>query len=97
MRAPLVVAKGAHLLAARIRELAEEHNVPVLEAPPLARALYRHADLGDEIPAALYTAVAEVRAYVFQLRRSREYGAPMPKLPEMLSVPVSLDPGVPAS
>lgn len=97
MRAPRVVAKGAHLLAARIRELAEEHKVPVLEAPPLARALYRHADLGDEIPAALYTAVAEVLAYVFQLRRSRENGGPMPKLPGMLSVPVSLDPGVPAS
>ena len=96
MRAPKVVAKGAHLLAARIRQLAEEHDVPVLEAPPLARALYRHAELGDEIPAALYTAVAEVLAYVYQLRRNHQQGGPMPQPPELLSVPASLDPGVPA-
>ncbi len=97
MRAPRVVAKGAHLLAARIRAIAEEHKVPVLEAPPLARALYRHADLGDEIPAALYTAVAEVLAYVYQLRRRQEEGGPMPQQPELLSVPLSLDPGASAS
>lgn len=93
MRAPQVVAKGAHLLAARIRELAEEHAVPVLEAPPLARALYRHAELGAEIPAALYTAVAEVLAYVYQLRRGREDGAPAPQPPQLLALPPGLDPG----
>ncbi len=96
MRAPKVVAKGAHLLAARIRQLAEEHDVPVLEAPPLARALYRHAELGDEIPAALYTAVAEVLAYVYQLRRNHQHGGPMPQPPGLLSVPASLDPGASA-
>jgi flagellar biosynthetic protein FlhB len=97
MRAPRVVAKGAHLLAARIRALAEEHDVPVLEAPPLARALYRHAELGDEIPATLYTAVAEVLAYVYQLRRHRQVGAPMPKPPELLPLPAGLDPGASAA
>lgn len=97
MRAPRVVARGAHLLAARIRALAEEHHVPVLEAAPLARALYRHADLGDEIPAALYTAVAEVLAYVYQLRRHREGDGPMPLQPELAPLPDGLDPGAPAA
>jgi flagellar biosynthetic protein FlhB len=91
-RAPRVVAKGAHLLAARIRELAQEHRVPILEAPPLARALYRHTDLGDEIPETLYTAVAEVLAYVFQLRRYREYGGTPPQPPQEVPVPEALDP-----
>lgn len=93
MRAPQVVAKGAHLLAERIGALAREHDVPVLEAPPLARALYRHAELGDEVPAALYTAVAEVLAYVYQLRRQREAGGSLPLPPGALPVPVELDPG----
>ena len=97
MRAPRVVAKGAHLLAARIRALAGEHRVPVLEAPPLARALYRHAELGDEIPAALYTAVAEVLAYVYQLRRHRESGGPEPRQPELAPLPAGLDPGAGAA
>ena len=65
MGAPRVVAKGADAVAAKIRELAAEHKVPLLEAPPLARALFRHTELGDEIPATLYAAVAEVLAYVF--------------------------------
>lgn len=92
MRAPRVVAKGQNIIAARIRELAAEHRIPVLEAPPLARALYRHADLGDEIPETLYTAVAEVLAYVFQLRQfsGRTGYAPLP--PEHIEVPAGLDP-----
>jgi flagellar biosynthetic protein FlhB len=69
MGAPVVVAKGMNLLAQRIRDLAGENQVPVLEAPPLARALYRHADVGDQIPAPLYTAVAEVMAWVYQLNQ----------------------------
>jgi len=63
-RAPIVVAKGMGAVAERIRELASETGVPSLEAPPLARALYRHVEIGAEIPAALYTAVAQVLAYV---------------------------------
>jgi len=92
MRAPKVVAKGAHLLAQRIRELGEQHHIPVLEAPPLARALYHHTELGDEIPETLYTTVAELLAYVFQLRRYREVGGVMPAAPEHLPVPDNLDP-----
>lgn len=68
MRAPIVVAKGADDIAKRIREVAAEHGVPLLEAPPLARVLYRGVEIGAEIPAALYAAVAQVLSYVFQLR-----------------------------
>ncbi len=91
MRAPTVVAKGVHLLAARIRELGEEHRVPILEAPPLARALYFHTELESEIPEKLYAAVAEVLAYVFQLRRYNEYGGAVPNPPVDLPVPDGLD------
>jgi len=91
MRAPTVVAKGVHLLAARIREVANEHHVPILEAPPLARALYYHAELESEIPEKLYTAVAEVLAYVFQLRRYNEYGGEYPQAPVDVPVPDGLD------
>lgn len=93
MRAPRVVAKGTHLLAERIRALGEENGVPILRTPPLARALYRHTELGDEIPSALYTAVAEVLAYVYQLRTFRAHGGTQPKLPGALPVPPELDPG----
>ena len=92
MKAPKVVAKGVHLLAARIREVAEAHRIPILEAPPLARALYHHAELESEIPEKLYTAVAEILAYVFQLRRYNEYGGMAPKPPIDVPVPVELDP-----
>jgi flagellar biosynthesis protein FlhB len=97
MRAPTVVAKGADEVAAKIRELAAENNVPLLEAPPLARALFRHAELGDEIPEALYTAVAEVLAYVFQLRVYRARGGMRPEEPTELEVPPQLDPLNPAA
>ncbi len=92
MRAPRVVAKGMHLIAGNIRELAETHRVPILTAPPLARALYRHADVGDEVPAALYAAVAEVLAWVFQLRRHATYGGNAPIVPASIEVPAGLDP-----
>lgn len=92
MRAPKVLAKGADHVAQRIRELASDAGVPLLEAPPLARALYQHTEIGDEIPEKLYNAVAEVLAYVFQLRRSRDYGAPAPVTPSNLPVPKELDP-----
>lgn len=69
MGAPRVVAKGAGVIAARIREIAAEHRVPLVEDVPLARALYRSCDLGAEIPADLYTAVARVLAFVMGLKR----------------------------
>ena len=90
MRAPRVVAKGADEVAARIRALALEHGVPILEAPPLARALYKHAELEAEIPAALYNAVAQVLAWVFQLKAMRS--GPMPVAPSAIPVPPELDP-----
>ena len=87
-----VVAKGMGEVAARIREIAAENNVPLLETPPLARALYRHAELGDEIPQDLYIAVAEVLAYVFQLRAFRQHGGKRPDMPTEIQVPPELDP-----
>lgn len=96
MRAPKVVAKGAGLIALKIRELADAHHVPVLEAPPLARALYRHAELDMEIPQALYSAVAEVLAWVYQLRAWNKNGGAAPVQPEALAVPPELDPGAAA-
>jgi flagellar biosynthetic protein FlhB len=92
MRAPRVVAKGQDLTALRIRELARQHRIPIVEAPPLARALYRHTDLEDEIPETLYTAVAEVLAYVFQLRRFNREGGRAPRVPDEIVVPPALDP-----
>ena len=68
MRAPRVLAKGVDLVAANIRRIAEEHRVPVFESPKLARALYKSADLDQEIPAGLYVAVAQVLSYIFRLR-----------------------------
>lgn len=91
MRAPIVVAKGVHLLAARIRELGEEHRIPILEAPPLARALYHHTDLDQEIPEKLYTAVAEVLAYVYQLKRYQSYGGDVPEPIGAIEVPQELE------
>ncbi len=85
MGAPQVVAKGKDLLAKRIREVATEHGVPLFSAPPLARALFRSTELGDEIPAKLYSAVAQVLAYIFQLNETLKPGQrPMPKpVPEV--------------
>lgn len=82
MRAPRLVAKGTGLIALRIRAVAEEHGVAVVEAPPLARSINRFVDLGDEIPLGLYRAVAEVLAYVYRLRGARESGEPAPVLPQ---------------
>jgi flagellar biosynthetic protein FlhB len=83
MRAPLVVAKGADEIAARIREIATENNVPIFEAPPLARALHRNVEIGGEIPANLYVAVAQVLTYIYQLKNARRYGAVMPQRPSI--------------
>ncbi len=97
MGAPKVVAKGADLVAQAIRELAEEHKVPLLEAPPLARALFRHTEVGDQVPASLYTAVAEVMAYVYQLNQFLAGGGLPPEEPHDLDVPPEMDPGAVAA
>jgi flagellar biosynthetic protein FlhB len=95
MGAPTIVAKGRNLLAQKIRELATENKVPILEAPPLARALYSNAEVGDQVPAALYTAVAEVMAYVYQLKQFIARGGLPPQVPTVLDIPEGLDPGSP--
>ncbi|RDU98359.1 flagellar biosynthesis protein FlhB [Trinickia dinghuensis] len=91
MRAPKVVAKGVNLVAARIREIANENNVAILEAPPLARALYHNVELNREIPGTLYNAVAEVLAWVYQLRKFRAEGGDVPAAPTEIDVPADMD------
>lgn len=85
MRAPIVVAKGVDLVAARIREVANEHSVPIFEAPPLARVLYKNVDIGGEVPSSVYVAVAQVLTYIFQLRAARRSGM-QPPPPPVVSV-----------
>jgi flagellar biosynthetic protein FlhB len=90
MGAPRVVAKGMDDIAARIREIGRENRVPILSAPPLARALHRHVDIGREIPAGLYSAVAEVLAWVYQLKHWHYSNGPTPDAPTALAVPDEL-------
>jgi flagellar biosynthetic protein FlhB len=92
MGAPRVVAKGVDLMALRIRDLARECGVPLLEAPPLARALYANVDLDREVPAALYNAVARVLAWVHQLQHHVPGRGRLPDPPAELDVPSGLDP-----
>ena len=68
MDAPILTAKGADLMARRIRELAREHNVPIMENPPLARALYDKVELDSPVPPNLYSAVAQVIAFIYKLK-----------------------------
>jgi len=85
MGAPRVIAKGKDLIAQRIREVAGAHDIPLFEAPPLARVLYRTTEIGQEIPAKLYSAVAQVLAYVYRLRETLEPGqaAPIRPIPDV--------------
>jgi flagellar biosynthetic protein FlhB len=92
MNAPRVVAKGADLIAMKIRDVAKAHNVPVLQSPMLARALYAHAELDGEVPSALYTAVAQVLAYVYQLKAALKGQGAMPGEMPTPQVPPELDP-----
>jgi len=91
MRAPRLIAKGSGLVAARIRAIGAEHNVALIEAPPLARALYHHTEINHEIPSALYGAVAEILAWVYQLRRWNSEGGTAPVQPTEFNVPIELD------
>jgi len=92
MGAPKVVAKGVGAVALKIREVASESAVPIMEAPPLARALYKHTEIDAEIPSALYNAVAEVLAYIYQLANWRQAGGVYPVPPRDLPVPPELVP-----
>lgn len=95
MGAPQVVSKGTDLLAFRIRELAQQHGVPVLQSPMLARALYAHAELDQPIPAQLYTAVAQVLAYVYRVKAALRGDGLMPETQPDPQVPPELDPHSP--
>lgn len=90
-KAPIILAKGQGELALKIRELAKENNIEIVEVPPLARALYKHAELDQEIPSALFTAVAQVLAYVFQLRIYQKQGGLQPQKPTQIAIPAGLD------
>jgi flagellar biosynthetic protein FlhB len=92
MRAPQVVSKGADLLAMKIRDIAKNHSIPVLQSPMLARALYANAEIDQDIPASLYTAVAQVLAYIYRLKAAMRGDGPMPGEPPLPFVPAELDP-----
>jgi flagellar biosynthetic protein FlhB len=92
MSAPRVISKGADLLALKIRDVAKAHEVPVLQSPVLARALYAHAELDQDIPASLFTAVAQVLAYIYRLRAALRGEGPMPGEVPQPAVPAGLDP-----
>ncbi len=88
MRAPKVIAKGADLVAQRIRQVAEHNNVTIFSAPMLARALFHSTKIEREVPEGLYIAVAQVLAYVYQLRTSKkQWGMAEPNPPDDLSIP----------
>lgn len=92
MRAPQVVSKGTDLLAMKIRDVAKHHAIPVLQSPMLARALYANSELDQDIPTSLYTAVAQVLAYVYKLRAAMRGDGPMPGEAPQPFVPPELDP-----
>lgn len=92
MQAPQVISKGADLLAMKIRDVAKHHAIPILQSPMLARALYANAELNQDIPSTLYTAVAQVLAYVYKLRAAMNGLGPMPTDIPQPFVPPELDP-----
>ena len=84
----MVVAKGKDHIAAKIREIAGEHGVPLFAAPPLARALYGSTELDREIPENLFVAVAQVLAYIYQLRKAlQDPSRTLPQVPSQIKVP----------
>lgn len=92
MGAPQVVSMGTDLLAMKIRDIAKRHAIPVLQSPMLARALYANSELNQDIPSSLYTAVAQVLAYVYRLRAAMRGEGPNPGELNHPFVPPELDP-----
>ena len=90
MKAPVVVAKGADLIAATIRSIGEQNNVSIVSAPPLARALYASTEIDQEIPGGLYVAVATILTYIYQLKVTQVNGDIPPDAPEDLPIPEEL-------
>jgi flagellar biosynthetic protein FlhB len=80
--APILLAKGADEVAMKIREIARKNDIEVVSAPPLARSVYYHTEIGDEVPSGLYMAVAQVLAYVFQIKQFKRRAATKPSMPE---------------
>jgi flagellar biosynthetic protein FlhB len=97
-RAPRVVAKGKNLIAARIRDVASEHDVPVCESPLLTRAIFFNCELGDDIPSGLYLAVARVLVWVMNVRTAKQTHSTLPAFPNDLPVPADFrtEPGAKA-
>jgi flagellar biosynthetic protein FlhB len=94
MGAPRILAKGSDAVALRIREIANEHRILMVESPKLARALYAHTEVEQEIPEALYLAVAEILAYVFQVKSFNGRDGEYPTMPQSIEVPDELDPHI---
>ncbi|QWD32933.1 flagellar type III secretion system protein FlhB [Polynucleobacter paneuropaeus] len=92
MRAPVLLAKGSDTIALRIREIAKEHEILILESPKLARAIYANTELDSEIPESLYLAVAEILAFVFQVKNFNGRSGSYPTQPHNIFVPDELDP-----
>ena len=90
MGAPKLLAKGSDQVALKIREIAKEHNIPQMQAPPLARALYTHTKVGDEIPEGLYVAVAQVLAYIYQMDQFVKGKGPKPDKKPAMPIPRDL-------
>jgi flagellar biosynthetic protein FlhB len=90
MKAPVVVAKGADLVAFNIRNIAEQNNITIVSAPPLARALYSSTEIDQEIPGGLYVAVATILTYVYQLNVMQANGETPPDIPDDLPIPDEL-------
>lgn len=90
--APRVIAKGSDVIAAKIREIADHYQIPVLNLPPLTRAIYFSTELGDEIPEALFMAVAQVLAYVYQVKQHKAGKATKPQQPKHINIPKGYDP-----
>ncbi|MBB1076525.1 EscU/YscU/HrcU family type III secretion system export apparatus switch protein [Rhodoferax sp. 4810] len=92
MHAPRLISKGADLLAFKIRDIAKENAIPVLQSPMLARALYANAEIDQDIPTSLYTAVAQVLAYIYRLKAAMRGDGPSPGEAPVPFVPPELDP-----
>ncbi len=87
MGAPKLVAKGADNIAAKIRQVAEHHQVPIVQMPLLARAIFYNTEINDEVPSQLYIACAQVLAYVYKLKRYKKGKESKPKMPKNINIP----------
>jgi flagellar biosynthetic protein FlhB len=85
-KAPVMLAKGSDFIALKIREVGNHYDIPVIQSPTLTRAIFHHTEIGEEIPQGLFKAVAQLLAYVYQLRNARN-GAPRPDVMPSLEVP----------